>query len=224
MDLRSIRRCALALALVLAAACGSPKPKDSPETKDPSPAGATGSQGAMMSNMPTLDRAARMQFEDYNPDHIIEAVNALQPLGKQKSLELIKSYLDKRDRGNDATGLFWVLRVLFDVPASPGFPPVRIGQPDIPPPASAEALPRFPIALVNDVPLLLVRGYALGGFPEPVDAHLTYFQTHGTIRPAPLAPRKDGIADELARVLKTAYAGSPPDLRGLIGEQIARMK
>ncbi len=176
--------------------------------------------------MSTLDQAATMRFEDYNPDRVIEAVNALQPQGKEQALASIKAYLARRASGHDATGLFWVLRVLFDVPAGQGLPPVRLGQPDISPPPSPEALPRFPIVLVQDVPLLVVRGYLLGGFPEPVDAHVTYFQTHGTIRGAPLAPlrSRERLTEEFARVWSAAYGSSPPDVRELVAAQVARMK
>jgi len=174
--------------------------------------------------MTTLDVTARMRFEDYNPRRVIEAVNALQPLGKQKALATIKAYLDHRDSDKEATGLFWVLRVLFEMPQGQAFPPVRIGQPDISPPASSDALPRFPIVIVRDVPLLVVRGYALGGFPEPVATHLAYFQTHGTIRSAPLAPSTDGVTDEFVRVWKAAYGSSSPDVLGLVSSQIAKMQ
>jgi hypothetical protein len=211
------------LLAALAPACGSPKTQDSPISVDTSTASPAGSEGATMS---TLDKAARMRFEDYHPDRVIEAVNALQPQGKQKSLDLIKSYLDRRDAGNDALGLFWVLRVLFEVPPGQGFPPVRLGQPDVSSPPSPDALPRFPIVIAHDVPLLVTRGYALGGFPEPVEAHLTYFQTHGTVRNAPLAPpgSRDEVADEFARLWKAAYGKAPPDVRELIGSQLARMQ
>ena len=101
-----------------------------------------------------LDRASAMQFDDYNPGYIIQAVNGLQPLGKEKALESIDSYLEKRDKGTAGYGLFWILRVLFEVLGELGFPPVRIGKPSIPPPAELEKLPRFPIVMIRDIPFL----------------------------------------------------------------------
>src|SRR5690606_8565868 len=119
---------------------------------------------------PVLDQAATMTVEDYNPARVIHAVNALVPLGKEAALDQISSYLKAHGQPAEVQGLFWVLRVLFDVPADRSFPPVRIGQPNIPPPADPGALPRFPILIVRDIPLLVVSGYDLGGLPEPVDA------------------------------------------------------
>jgi hypothetical protein len=177
--------------------------------------------------MSTLDKAARMQIGEYNPDLVVDAVNALQPLGKQKALEDIKAYLAQRGpAGNDAAGLFWVLRALFDIPPGQAFPPVRLGQPDVAPPASPDALPRFPIVVARDVPLLVVRGYALGGFPEPVTAHVGYFEAHGTLRAAPLAPARSraDVTAEFARQWAAAYGGSPPDVSALIAAQLARMR
>lgn len=176
--------------------------------------------------MATLDKAAKMRFEDYNPETVIEAVNALQPQGKQKALESIKTYLGHKEASNDALGLFWVLRVLFEVPPEQGFPPVRLGQPDISPPSSPQALPRFPIVVIHDVPLLVIRGYVLGGFPEPVDAHLAYFQAHGTIRNAPLVPlrSRDGVTQEFTRLWSSVYGTKPPDVRELVGAQVARLR
>lgn len=175
--------------------------------------------------MSTLDNAATMRFDDYNPSHIIDAVNALQPLGKQQSLATLRSYVAGRS-GNDTLGLFWVLRVLFEVPAGQVYPPVRLGQPDVSPPASPELLPQFPVVVIRDVPLLMVRSYLLGGFPDSVAAHLTYFETYGTIRSVPLVPprSKEGLTDELARLWKTSYGSVPPAVLELAGAQIARMQ
>jgi len=174
--------------------------------------------------MSTLDKAARMRFDDYNPDVVIWAVNFLQPLGKEKAIDAIRAYLDQREPGNDAVGLFWVMRVLFDVPEGTMMPPVRLGQPDITPPLSQTALPRFPIVIAGDIPLLVVRGYHLGGLPESVETHLTYFRTHGTIRSAPLAPSqaREGVAEQFAREWNAAYGSSPPDVSALIRSQLAR--
>src|SRR4051812_37061292 len=159
----------MVLLIVVLAGCGSSRNERSPGPESGPTAGSAASQGAMMS---TLDKAARMPLDEYNPDLVIDAVNALQPLGKQKALDAIKAYLAKAgNAGNAAVGLFWVLRTSFDLPAGQAFPPVRLGQPDVPPPASPDALPRFPIVVARDEPLLVVRGYALGGFPEPVTAH-----------------------------------------------------
>lgn len=91
----------LALAVTLSAAC-----KQSPKVDVPV---GPGSQGAKEGDMVTtaLDQAAKMTVEEYNPARVVEAVNALQPLGKEKALEQIDAYLRSRAKGNQAQGLFW---------------------------------------------------------------------------------------------------------------------
>ncbi len=155
-----------------------------------------------------LNQVATMPIEDYNPSYVIEAVNALQPLGKKKALEQIDSYLEGRDKGGKYIyGLFWVLRVLFDVPMAIGFPTVRIGQPSIPPPTDSGKLPRFPIVIVRDNPFLVIRGYDLGGLPEQVETHVAYFRTYGILRKQLLNPPvfMDGIEVKFMECWKTAY-------------------
>jgi len=51
--------------------------------------------------------------------------------------------------------------------------------------------PRFPIVLIDDIPLLLVVSYILGGLPESVDNHLAYFESNGLIRTELLEPAID---------------------------------
>lgn len=219
--LRSFTRCtAVLLGAAVAVSCA-------PTAKNDQSAPAEGRTSRP--NMTTsLDRVSAMQFDDYDPSLVIEAVNALQPLGKERALEEIDAYLENQGRGKESYGLFWVLRVLFDVPGEAGFPPVRLGQPTQPAPANASALPRFPIVMVRDVPFLVVRGYMLGGMPEPVEAHVVYFREHGTIRAAPLAPGPapaGELEDELAQRWREAYAAAPgAETLGWIREQLARLE
>lgn len=154
-----------------------------------------------------LDRVAVMELADYHPGYVIQAVNSLQPQGKEMALGQIDSYLENRGKGKVAYGLFWVLRVLFEAPAERGFPPVRIGQPNIPPPVETWRLPRFPIVMIRDVPLLVVRGYLLGGLPEPVEEHVAYFRAYGTLREDLLAPPAStaGIEEEFLQLWDSAY-------------------
>ena len=148
-----------------------------------------------------------MAVGNYDPAIVVAAVNALQPLGKLKALEQIESFLGSRHERKHPSGLFWVLRVLFDVPAERGFPPVVMGTPDIPPPADPGTLPRFPILILRDVPFLLVRSYMLMGLPEPVEAHVGYFRNYGTLRERPLAPGSslDGVEQEFLQLWRAAY-------------------
>jgi hypothetical protein len=172
-----------------------------------------------------LAAAAGMTVEEYDPALVVDAVNALQALGKDAALAHVDELIAERGQDPRGTvGLFWVLRVLFDVPDTPGHPPVQIGAPTIPPPSRAASLPRFPIVVANDIPLLGLRGFFLGGLAEPVAAHAEHYRAHGTIRAAPLSPSPEGAMDEFLRQWKAAYGESyPAEGPQVAEEQLARM-
>lgn len=172
-----------------------------------------------------LERVAHMGFADYDPGVIIAAVNELQPLGKQQALAQIDAYLQQHDTAHDGPGIFWLLRVLFDLPQGQRFPSVRLGQPTLAPPADADALPRFPIMLVNDVPLLVVQGYTLSGFPEPITDHVAFFRSHGVIRSAALAPlAQAAVVKTFRQQWQVAYGPADnPAIFAFIDTQLARL-
>lgn len=133
----------------------------------------------------------------YDPRRIVEAVNALQPLGKEKALAALGEYLRVASHFHDSgrEGVFLILRCLFDVPTDPGYMPhMYCGAPSMSPPEDAKQAPRFPIVIHGDVPLLLITGYNLAGEAEPPERHLEYFRKHGQIRKQPLEPTNDPLA------------------------------
>ncbi|HEY4241456.1 MAG TPA: hypothetical protein VGM88_16660 [Kofleriaceae bacterium] len=160
-----------------------------------------------------LAHAASADFTKYDPRAVIDAVNALIPLGKDAALDKIAHA--KGDRG-----LFLVLRVLFD--ADPP-PPMRIGAPVPPPPA--KALPSFPILMVDDVPLMLARGYTLAGLPEAVSSHVDYYRAHGTLRAAPLKPPAKLDRATVEAAYRAVYGAAPDDQeRAHLNAQLDRAK
>ncbi|HET6548556.1 MAG TPA: hypothetical protein VFG79_08885 [Solirubrobacter sp.] len=173
----------------------------------------------------TLARAAALGFEDYHPGLVAEAVNELAERGDEGALQPVEQYLSQHDPAQPPLGLFWVLRVLFDVPGDAGFPPVRIGSPTVPEPDDSSALPRFPIVLAADVPLLAVRGYDLAGFAEPVEAHVTYYREHGRVRARPLSPAPEHALADFERQWARGYAGAPPgEGSDVVREQLERLR
>ncbi len=133
----------------------------------------------------------------YDPRPVIIAVNALQPLGKQRALAAITEYLRVSSWLDDPgrEGTFLLLRSLFDPPDPPGYlPAMAVGAGSPSPPADAKALPRFPIAIRGDIPFMLVGGYSLGGMAEPPEHHLEWFRTHGVLRAVPLHPSDQPLA------------------------------
>ncbi len=148
----------------------------------------------------TLQRASGSDFAAYRPRPLVDAVNALVPLGKDGALAAIQAFLATRDLDADPHhGLFLVLRVLFEVDAE-AHPPLRLGGSMPGPPDRPSALPRFPIVLVDDLPLLLVSGYELGGDTEPVTVHVEHYRKHGTLRPGPLVPAPVRAAERMAKL------------------------
>jgi len=162
--------------------------------------------------VPSYNAGAR-----FDPRPLIRAVNALQPLGKDRALAAISEYLRVTSPYEDGgyEGTLLVLRTLFDVPdAEGGLPPLLVGAPSPAAPDDPALLPRFPLLLAGDIPFLAVRGYMLGGEAQPPGQHVEYYREHGTIRTAPLRPVDDplGALEEALRPLSvwaTASCGEP---------------
>lgn len=126
---------------------------------------------------------------NYNPLALIRIVNALQPLGKERALAAVREYV--RVGNAEKNGLYLLLRALFEVPAVPGYlPDPGLGNTEgtLLPPDDRRQVPRFPLAIVDDVPLLLVMGYALEGHGPRFTDDLAFFQRNCRLRPARLRP------------------------------------
>ena len=139
-----------------------------------------------------LDRVSPYDASSHDPLTLIQAVNALQRVGKDKALAAISEYLRVSSELDDPgrRGVFLVLRTLFDPPTEPGYQPVMmVGSPAPSDGQPSKTLPRFPIALVDDIPFRLVTGYVLGGKPESPEQHLEWFRKQGTVRALPLRPK-----------------------------------
>jgi hypothetical protein len=181
-----------------------------------------------LDQVPSYNSGAR-----FNPRLLIRAVNLLQPLGKEQALDVIAEYLrlapDWSDNGRE--GVFLVLRALFDVPEPPGYMPrMRVGAPIPREPKDHKLLPRFPLAIEQGVPLLMVGGYFLGGSPERPESHLRIFREGDEFR-----VRKDLLIpthqpfealDDFTRSPRWSFPGdldsADEDLR-MVREQVLRM-
>ena len=157
-----------------------------------------------------LDAVGPLAGREYDPRPVIRAVNALQPLGKDRGVALLRRYIAAHPAVRDRDGLFVVLRTIMDPPARSATPtadactaaqravaaggcwrPPRLGQPVPAAPSDLRSL-RFPAFVLGDVPLSLVSGYELGGLAEPLVDHLNALAPLGTWRAAPLAPKSAG--------------------------------
>lgn len=153
----------------------------------------------------------------HDPLRLIQAVAALQPLGKTRALAVIDEYLRVSSPLDDELGgregLFLLLRALFDVPQDPGhLPRLLLGAPDPSGPNDPRAMPRFPLAIVGDVPFRAVRGYLLGGRPISPEQDLAWFRENGVLRAKPLTP-----PDRPLDVLGPLLDQENPELLALAG-------
>jgi hypothetical protein len=110
-----------------------------------------------------LERIPSVAGERYRCGDMIQVVNHLRQLGKDRSLAVLRKYLSS-DGAEDAKVLF-VCRLLFTNPS--GWKPPRLGE-SVPAIKGdvAKIFPLFPIALSDRVPFLVVKGYRLGGRGE----------------------------------------------------------
>jgi hypothetical protein len=124
----------------------------------------------------------------FDPQRVIEAVNALVPLGKDRALAVIDEYLRVssvfEDHGRD--GVFLLNRVLFDVPSSGVMPDMNVGAGLVV--SDPKLVPRFPLVIVDDIPLHIGGPYELGGLPQPPESDVAWFRKHGTLRKVAMVP------------------------------------
>jgi hypothetical protein len=126
---------------------------------------------------------------------VIQIVNSLQPLGKDKALAVIEEYLrvtSVYDSGARER-IFLILRVLFEELDNKNLMPrIRIGEFFPAAPSNPTLIPQFPIALFGDIPLLLVAGYdvdrSLRRFVQQFEDHITYLREYGVLRRSTLSP------------------------------------
>ncbi len=146
----------------------------------------------------TLDATGPLLAGAFHPARVLDSMRALIALSPTERIAALRRYLAVRV--DPPRGLFAVLRGMVQVPSrelprapfpgvlSPGFlRPPGLGASSPPQPDDLQRVPRWPLILLGDVPLSLVRGYVLGGLPEPLWMHLDGLE--GAIwRTQPLAP------------------------------------
>jgi hypothetical protein len=171
-----------------------------------------------------------LEGHSFDPRPLVAAVNALHPLGKPRALAVITEYLRVVSPWTRARtdGVFLVLRALFDPPAGSAHPVMHVGAPDLAPPADPLVLPAFPLVIVDEVPLLLVGGYMLGGLPEAPSAHLAWYRANGVLRRGPLRPTPAQVASVITRFEASpagaALGAARASLRPMLSEQARRMQ
>jgi hypothetical protein len=167
-----------------------------------------------------IDDLPELQANHYRPGDVIAVANALQPLGKEKALALIDEYLRVLpcDEIPQRQKVVSVLRVLFDVPVKPpAMLPLHFGRAEPAVPDDPSALPRFPLVLLDDIPLFVITGYSLVGEAEDVEIHVRFLRKHGRFRSSLLrpTPRPLLVADRLeSEVLSRLVQANRMKVRG----------
>jgi hypothetical protein len=179
-----------------------------------------------------LDAVGPLLAEEFHPGRAIAAMAALLQLAPAARLAALRRYLVARPE--PPGGLFAVLRALVEVPArtaqaepwpgvlQPGYlRPPALGAPHPPQPQDLPQVPHWPVILLSDVPLVEVRGYSLGGQPEPLSMHLDGL-ARATWRTTPLKPASAG---EIRYLLQHwgRWAGQPETL-ALFEGQLQRLE
>ena len=150
-----------------------------------------------------LDAVGPMLADAFDPRRALAAMQALMALEPEARVAALQRYVRARTAVPD--GMFAVVRALIEIPPADapmdGWPgvlqpgvlrPPALGAPSPPQPRDLTRVPRWPVILVADVPLTLVRGYLLGGLPEPLSMHLDGL-AGATWRTRPLQPGGLGV-------------------------------
>jgi hypothetical protein len=153
--------------------------------------------GALVTAATTLELAG----DRFDPSAAIRSVNHIVALGRDAVLQRLRSDAATAARGAAAEHVLVLCRLAFAPEEGQTLPPLLIGLPDVAPPPGAEVeWPLFPLALVDDVPFVLVRGYLRGGLAQTPAEHVEACATTCDVRSQPLAPGSPlAAADVLLR-------------------------
>lgn len=127
---------------------------------------------------------------------MIQVVNILHSLGKENSIVILELFDGLLPAGKFNGVHYRIPRILFDVPEDPGyFPDMGIGATLTLPGIGTKVLPRFPIILIDDVPLELSGLYfILAGSSQTFPDYIKDFREKGIFRKLPLRPKGNPMA------------------------------
>ncbi len=138
-----------------------------------------------------VHEAPSLLGSSFDPRPLVRAANELRLLGKEGALEVLREYerLCLAAAGPfDDQKILLLVRVLFEPLPGRAFPLPELGVPNLQLPPGAPGWPLFPLALVDDVPFLVVTGY-FGCIARPADAaQLAWCEENATVRNRPLEP------------------------------------
>jgi hypothetical protein len=148
----------------------------------------------------------------YNPEKVIRAVNLLHGMGKTKAIACMREYLRVTPYWSDGrSGLFLVLRVLFEIPKDKRMPMIHVGEYRPGTPTDWNECPLYPLLVVEDVPFLIPFVVTIAGSIQDPSEHIDFFQRWGHLRSSRLNPPRHAIAV----VDRMAAKGIVPGYKGM---------
>jgi len=177
-----------------------------------------------------VDDCSSLDGFTFDPGTHIRAVNLLRAEDKTRVLTELREYCRLNASDNlwpsKSPKIFLLLRVLF-MPTDTGtnFPPIQIGKPMDTETPAANDFPLYPLALMEDVPLLIVSGYFTGGLMEEPFSHLDFCERHCQLRSAPLRPPDDPLplVDSLLNSEKWYRKEGKEQDHAMLGAQLLRL-
>ena len=104
---------------------------------------------------------------DFNPYKLVSIANEFQPLGQKSAFSIFREYRRVSDFFSQDDGIFLLVLCLHDLPKPPiEQPRVRAGHPGPDEPSDHKQFPRFPLHFVDEIPILMVRGFTYAGRPS----------------------------------------------------------
>lgn len=120
-------------------------------------------------------------LENYRISHSLDAAAELRKLDETARAAELRERARDRKRGSD---VYVLCRMLFEARPGQVFRRPRIGAASFPGNTSYSDWPLEPIALEQEIPILIVRGYTLAGLPEPPGSYVEYCLSSCTWRSA----------------------------------------
>jgi hypothetical protein len=151
---------------------------------------------------------ARAFFEDYRISRYLQLASEIQALRSDESRVGRLRALARDPAGE----IFPLCRMLFEAGPTGFFREPELGGPGFIDGDSVGNWPLQPIALFRNVPILIVRGYGVGGHTEPPADYLDYCLKDcrwRALRYAPVDP--ETLADVVERFIQNHPAITDPD-------------
>ena len=141
----------------------------------------------------------------FNPQLLIKVFNYFYKIGLDQSLQVLRDYCSLAQQTAseyNPENVFLIARILFVLKdEKKELPQLVLGQPDFEEPDNRTLFPLFPLHIYQDIPLLLIGGYLVGGQGQPPLDHLKWCEQYCQIRSKTLTPNDNplGCVDRFLR-------------------------